>query len=1309
MKRTVLGEIAVGEQSRVMRNEKPGNLEGIVGRWETCGTSGSPSRDKENVSHPVTSKGEQEAADDTFYCKRARTAVCAVDTTTQDINDWRSTISALKTAFTFQTETVFESTESESKGSGTTAKISSPIPGGLSVYERLPTDIGSEEAELSFPFLENALEQIRCGHWADWEETLNLATNKGNPLAQAIVAICYIDSSVRIVPKSLPLTQRFGENCKDWLMNYYCSHVGEHANKICRQVAYLIGIFHFHGHIRTDRYMQSAVELFTYAASHIKPWKEDAAELTPTYEYAPAQFLLAFCYEKDFGSLRTCAASIRDETIVELYSRSAALGYAQAQNHLGLCFLRGSLGLQENLSRASELFLSAAEQGDCAAQYNLGWLYQFRKDAVAPNCHLRTCQQKALDWYAKAGAQNYAPAQCRLGQCYQYARLGLCDDKSAALQWYKLAARQSHPLALNALGECYLKGLGVNPDEARAVELFHKAIDAESSEKNRNAYEDSYDSDAAIQEGAAEALFNAGCCHEHGINGFPSISKAMKFYMPSAAKGSMRAQYKVASSYQYGSAIKLDLTAAIEWYTRAANQGHMESQNALGDCYQYGVGVEINLSEAAKHYMASAAQGNAVGQFSMAKLGHRLLLENASTVSNPVCDQLNSQQIALWYAKSAKQRHPEAQYRLGQCYETGFGVPKSLKKTLKLYGQAARNGVADAMNQLGLCYLYGQHGITKNEKLGMMWLRKAANPRAHNHSTAQHNLALALEQQDSIFEAEEYMEMAARQGNVEAQYWIGRHAFQQHTASLPTLRDSACIVRAVHYFNLAATQNFPPAQTALGLCFELGIGMQKDIKQAIRYYKLAAIMGQDASAQYNLACCYEQGSPDVAWKYYILSARQNYAPAMYRLGRCYHHEQLAVKKQDMTTAYRLYIKGALAGHVNAQLQVGYGLLTCDIPAKCWKHYSSDGPPIAAKFYAKAAAQGSAEAINMLGYCFQLGIGGCSRNINRAVKCYSLAAKRGHYSAAYNLARCLHLLALSGHCPANDGQHRHQKQQEYMTAAIKLYTRAATKGNIAAAQLNLGSCYYQGFGAATDKIQAVQWFLAAACQGEARACYCLAFCYMHGIGVDKNECEATRFFALAADDPCDLQLNSDVEKGVCTGHALAQFYLGYCYFTGIGVSTKNSKSAATLFWQSAMQGLPDAINAMGYCFQVGHGVPQNYQKAVALYTKAVKHGVAAAMSNLGNCYLQGYGVEKDVSKALILFTKGAKLAHPGALACIAYCYQNGIGVAADASKALKLAMLASKRGGDNYSEAQCVFGISSKLGRISEGSNPKKSE
>jgi TPR repeat protein len=71
-------------------------------------------------------------------------------------------------------------------------------------------------------------------------------------------------------------------------------------------------------------------------------------------------------------------------------------------------------------------------------------------------------------------------------------------------------------------------------------------------------------------------------------------------------------------------------------------------------------------------------------------------------------------------------------------------------------------------------------------------------------------------------------------------------------------------------------------------------------------------------------------------------------------------------------------------------------------------------------------------------------------------------------------------------------------------------------------------------------------------------------------------------------------------------------------------------------------------------------------------------------------------EKDVSKALILFTKGAKLAHPGALACIAYCYQNGIGVATDASKALKLAMLASKKGGDNYSEAQCVFGISSKL-------------
>ncbi len=49
------------------------------------------------------------------------------------------------------------------------------------------------------------------------------------------------------------------------------------------------------------------------------------------------------------------------------------------------------------------------------------------------------------------------------------------------------------------------------------------------------------------------------------------------------------------------------------------------------------------------------------------------------------------------------------------------------------------------------------------------------------------------------------------------------------------------------------------AQANLGVCYELGVGVRKDIKQAVKWYKRSAAQDHPGSLN-NLACCYDAGN-----------------------------------------------------------------------------------------------------------------------------------------------------------------------------------------------------------------------------------------------------------------------------------------------------------------------------------------------------------------------------------------------------------------------------------------------------------------
>jgi TPR repeat protein len=67
----------------------------------------------------------------------------------------------------------------------------------------------------------------------------------------------------------------------------------------------------------------------------------------------------------------------------------------------------------------------------------------------------------------------------------------------------------------------------------------------------------------------------------------------------------------------------------------------------------------------------------------------------------------------------------EAQWLLGQCYESGLAIVWDLHRAARLYRQAAVQGYAPAMNSLGYLYLNGR-GVDRNPRVGWCWYERAA-------------------------------------------------------------------------------------------------------------------------------------------------------------------------------------------------------------------------------------------------------------------------------------------------------------------------------------------------------------------------------------------------------------------------------------------------------------------------------------------------------------------------------------------------------------------------------------------------------
>ena len=146
----------------------------------------------------------------------------------------------------------------------------------------------------------------------------------------------------------------------------------------------------------------------------------------------------------------------------------------------------------------------------------------------------------------------------------------------------------------------------------------------------------------------------------------------------------------------------------------------------------------------------------------------------------------------------------------------------------------------------------------------------------------------------------------------------------------------------------AAEQGLASAQNNLGVAYDNGEGVAKDLVEAVKWYGKAAEQG-NAKAQFNLGVAYRNGegvAKDVveAVKWYGKAAEQGNAPAQFNLGNAYSNGEGVAK--DLVEAVKWYGKAAEQGNAKAQFNLGVAYYKGEGVAKnlvegyAWNHLAA---------------------------------------------------------------------------------------------------------------------------------------------------------------------------------------------------------------------------------------------------------------------------------------------------------------------------------------------------------------------------------
>ena len=174
----------------------------------------------------------------------------------------------------------------------------------------------------------------------------------------------------------------------------------------------------------------------------------------------------------------------------------------------------------------------------------------------------------------------------------------------------------------------------------------------------------------------------------------------------------------------------------------------------------------------------------------------------------------------------------------------------------------------------------------------------------------------------------------------------------------------------------------------------------------------------------------------------------------------------------------------------------------------------------------------------------------------------------------------------------------------------------------------------------------------------------------------------------------------ISKKLCLlagGHVLLTFTVLYNsvllaqqdrFESGLASKDRGHYATALRAWlPMAEAGNAEAQNNVGYMYEEGLGVPQNYLLAMNWYRQAADNGLAEAQHNMGMLYHHGYGVAENLSEAFRWFKMAADQELAESEYMLGLAFENGAGTELDYAEAKRLFLSAARK---NYVPAQLMY-------------------
>lgn len=235
-------------------------------------------------------------------------------------------------------------------------------------------------------------------------------------------------------------------------------------------------------------------------------------------------------------------------TALQLWTPLAKQGNSAAQYSIGLLYDQGK-GVTKDPRRALEYFQSAADQNLPVAQYYLGMKYYAGLD-VEKNAI------KGRQLLEQAAQSDYLQAQFQLASIYNKQN-GDTKDSMLATYWYTRAAENGYGPAQHSLATRFLTGRGMTLDLQRGIFWLEKAADQQDS----------------------DAMRDLGFMYFKGMGVSKNFQRAHELLLSPAEEGSGLALFLLGEIYAAGgNGIKQDLPQAKKWFRLSENAGYSDAR-----------------------------------------------------------------------------------------------------------------------------------------------------------------------------------------------------------------------------------------------------------------------------------------------------------------------------------------------------------------------------------------------------------------------------------------------------------------------------------------------------------------------------------------------------------------------------------------------------------------------------------------------------------------------------------------------------------------------------------------------------------